>query len=133
MSQENVERLQRFYEAFNSGSGMEPLLELADPNFVYRTRPEFPDGGVYDVAGALERMRALNETFDDIRWEPQEFIDSGDRILVVVRQTGRGHTSGAPVDQPIVHVWGVGGDGAVTELAVYSSRSEALEAAGLEG
>jgi ketosteroid isomerase-like protein len=133
VTDERVETLTRFYAAFNAGSGMEGFVELADPGFVYRTRPEFPDGGSYDIAGALERLAELRDMFEDIRWEPKEFIGAGERMVVVVRQTGRGRGSGAPIDQPVVHVWTQRPDGSATELSVYSSRDAALEAAGLGG
>ncbi len=131
MSPENVERLERFYEAFNSGDDLESLRAFVDPHFVYRTRNEFPGGGSYDFEGALERISELRIVFDEIRWEPQEVVDLGDRTLVVVRQIARGRTSGASVDQSIAHLWQTGSDGKARELCVYSRRSDALQAAGL--
>jgi ketosteroid isomerase-like protein len=132
MTQANVERLMEFYGAFNSGDGLEAFVEFADPGFVYHTRSEFPDGGSYDADGALGRLAELRQTLAGIRWEPQEFIEAGDRTVVIVRQTARGRASGAPVDHTIAHVWTArADDGKATELAVFSDRAAALEAAGL--
>lgn len=129
MSQENVEALEGFYDAFNAGR-VEPWLAQAHPEFVYRTREEFPGGGSYDLEAALERISALRDLFDELRWEPQEFIDADERVLVVVRQIARGRASGVMLDEPVVHVWEAL-DGKAKELRVYSQREQALEAEGL--
>src|SRR4051812_38330350 len=129
MSQQDVVLLESFYKAVNAG-GLESLLAFAHPEFVYRTRKELPGGGTYALEGALDRMSSLRELFDEIRWEPQEFIDAGERVVVVVRQMARGRGSGASVEGQIVHVWLLR-DGKVKELSVYSHRGEALEAVGL--
>jgi ketosteroid isomerase-like protein len=126
----NVEELERFYEAFNAGR-MEPFLAHVHPEFVYRTREEFPGGGSYGLENALDRITALRDLFEELRWEPQEFIDADERVVVVVRQLARGRASGALVDGSVVHVW-LMHDGKVKELSVYSQRSQALEAVGLE-
>jgi ketosteroid isomerase-like protein len=106
------------------------LVAVADPDFVYRTREEFPGGGSYGLEGALDRVSALFELFDEIRLEPQEFVEAGERTMVVVRQIARGRASGVVVDAPIAHVWWIH-DGRLKELRVYSRRSQALEAMGL--
>ena len=129
MSRENVEELERFYEAFNAGD-IEPLLAFVEPQFVYRTRDGFPGGGSYGLEDALDRISELRELFDEIRWEPQEFIDAGENSLVVVRQIARGHASGVMLEESLVHVWLIR-DRRAKELRVYSERSQALEAVGL--
>jgi ketosteroid isomerase-like protein len=129
MSREAERELERFYAAFNAGE-VEPLRAFAHSDFVYRTRDEMPGGGSYGLDDALARISALREIFDEIRWEPQEFIDAGERVVVVVRQVARGRTSGVRTDQPISHVWLVEDDRA-RELRVFSQRREALEAVGL--
>jgi ketosteroid isomerase-like protein len=125
-----VEELERFYEAFNAGR-LEPFRALVHPEFVYRTREEFPGGGSYGLEAALDRISELRDLFDELRWEPQEFIDAGERILVVVRQIARGRASGVMLDESIVHVWLIH-DRKVKELRVYSERGQALEALGLK-
>lgn len=126
-----MEELQQFYEGFNGGD-LEPFLAHVHPEFVYSTREEFPGGGSFGLDGALDRISALRDLFDELRWEPLEFIDAGEHVLVVVRQIARGRASGAPTDEPIVHVWLIQ-DQKVRELRVYSDRTQALEAAGLRG
>lgn len=127
VAQETMEELARFYKAFNAGGGLEAFRAFVHPKFVYRTRPEFPDGGEFTLEAALERVSALREVFDDLCWEPQEFIDAGDRVVVVVRQFGRGHSSHVAIEHSVAHLWVFAADKA-KELHVYSERDEALEA-----
>jgi ketosteroid isomerase-like protein len=70
----------------------------------------------------------LYGTFD-WRLEPEEFIDAGDAVLVVVRQIARGKGSGAEVSNRLVHVWGFA-RGKVTYLDVYRTKEEAMRAVG---
>ena len=64
-----------------------------------------------------------------MRWEPQDFVELGTRIMVVARLTGAGRTSGASIDEAIVHVWTID-DGRAVELRVFSKRSKGLRALG---
>jgi len=66
----------------------------------------------------------------EVQFEPEQFVEAGDLILVVLRQTARGRTSGAALEQSINHVWRIEG-GTARELRVFSDRAEALEAVGL--
>jgi ketosteroid isomerase-like protein len=75
--------------------------------------------------------RDFLDAWEDVRASPDEIIDAGDRVLVLTRFHGRGKTSGVPLEHmPAAAVFTVGG-GKVTRLALYTSRSKALEAVGL--
>jgi ketosteroid isomerase-like protein len=130
MSREHIAALEWFYEAFNAGGDVGSLRVFADPEFTYSTREEFPEGGSYGLEEALDRISVLREVFDEIRWEPQEFIDGGERVVVVVRQIARGRTSGVSTDQSIAHVWLIEA-GKAKELCVFSRRADALESVGM--
>jgi ketosteroid isomerase-like protein len=129
MSKENVERLRQVYEALNEGDD-EPLLDLLHPAFVYWTREELPGGGSYRRHDFLRRLAELRQTFREVRFEVEEFIGSGQDVVVVVRGTGLGRISGVPVDERVFHTWTIENRKAV-ELRIYSDRGEALEAIGL--
>jgi ketosteroid isomerase-like protein len=129
VAREDVENLAGFYAAFNAGD-LEPWLAFAHPQFVYRTREEFPGGGAHGLDAALDRIAALRELFAELRWEPQEFVETDERIVVVVRQSGRGRAGGVRVDERVAHVWRLDA-GRARELRVYTRREEALEAVGL--
>ena len=129
MSQENVELVRHVYEAVNEGAD-EPLLDFLHPAFAYRTREELPGGGAYRRHDLLRRLAELRQTFREIRFEVEEFISSGQNVVVVVRGTGLGRVGGVPVDERMFHAWTIENAKAL-ELRIYSDRGDALQAAGL--
>jgi ketosteroid isomerase-like protein len=125
----SVELLRRCYDAINEGD-MGALETLLAPDFAYHTRPELPGGGTYrgrDIC--LDRFRELGELFKRLHWEPEDFVEAGPRIMVVARLTGAGRTSGAGIEEPIVHVWTLSDDHALG-LQVFSERRDGLRALG---
>jgi ketosteroid isomerase-like protein len=73
----------------------------------------------------------LRESIVGVRARPEEFIDLGDdRVLVVARYERRGRSSGAEVDLRVASVYQLR-DGMLATVHDYTSREEALEAAGL--
>lgn len=130
MSREDIEAVRRAYDAFNAGDP-EPTFALLDDDFVYRARDELPGGGTFEGREAFrDRIEALRDVFPELGFEPQEIIDAGRHVVVVLRQTVRGRTSGAVLEQAIVHTWLIE-EGRGLELRVYSQREEALRAVGL--
>jgi ketosteroid isomerase-like protein len=130
MSRENLDRLVAGYAAFNDRDS-DALLGFLAPDFVYRPRPELP--GNAPTVGPDEFQRAVRGLWDVVaaaRFEVEEVIDLDDRIIAVIRQTGQGSSSGAPVEQQVAHLWQLEA-GKATALWVFTTRDEALEAVGL--
>jgi hypothetical protein len=50
------------------------------------------------------RSRLL-DAFEDIRWDPEEILDFGDRFLVTARQRGHGSGSGVAVSEPVFQLF----------------------------
>jgi ketosteroid isomerase-like protein len=130
MAESNVERLRRGYEALSRGD-YEAVRELIDPKIVLRDRPEVPDARSYlGYEGMLTTLRDTSDSFEDFRLDPLEFFENGDRIVAVLDMTGRGRTSGVPVEERIAHLWTMR-DGLAIELQAFTDPADALEAAGL--
>jgi ketosteroid isomerase-like protein len=130
MSRESIELLRRGYDAFNSGDA-EPFFALLDERFVYTSRDELPGGGSFEgVATFRDRVAALADIFDEVRFEPDELIDAGDHVVAIIRWVARGRASGVALEEALSHVWTIR-DGRGVELRVYARRDEALEAVGL--
>lgn len=129
MSKENVEIVRRQNEAFNRGDAG-GVLELSDPSIEWWDREDDPGAGVHRGHDGLKT--ALEELADlaELHIEPKEFIDAGDYVVVPVRLTGRGQTSGVSFEEHEVHVFRLR-DGKITELREYREKGEALEAVGL--
>jgi ketosteroid isomerase-like protein len=85
MSQENVEILRRMYEAANGGDGESVLREYFHPDCEAR----FVAGpGARTHRGREAILAAISDVtagFDAWIVEPEEFFDTGDRIVVIVR------------------------------------------------
>ena len=130
MSLQNVEIVRSALEAWNNGDA-ETALACADPNIEVREDPTLPDAEVFHGAdGLLASVAKGREVLGEVRYEPEEFIDLGERVLIVLRLTGRGTQSGVPVDQRISQLWTLC-EGRVVCLESFFLRAHALEAAGL--
>ena len=130
MSQENVEIVRAFINAFNRG-GVEAALRFLDPEIEWNTTGIFVEPGTYrGHEGVLRYLGDLAAEFDDVHTEPEELIDAGERVVVPVRVSGRGRQSGAAVDLSLTMVV-VLRDGMIVHIRNYPEKAEAIEAAGL--
>jgi hypothetical protein len=131
MADENVDTIRRGFEAYNR-DGVEALLAFLDPEFEAVTAPELtvePD--TYRGHEGIRRyFESFFEVMEDIRFEPQELIDAGDQVVVLVRLHARGKDTGIEADQSLFQVWTVR-DGKALRLETFAERSDALRAAGL--
>jgi ketosteroid isomerase-like protein len=138
MSQENVEAAKRGYAMLNDalragGPGSLNLLveERLDPKVVIKPSGVLPESEeVHGHDGALRFLATQMEAFKAMWFEPQEFIDAGDRVVVRVRLGGSARHTGIAVEFERIHVWTYRG-GKVARLDIYASKRQALEAAGL--
>src|SRR5664280_1199158 len=135
MSQENVEIMRRYYEAWfrrdSSEMGtLDPEIELyPDPqnewvglNSVYRG----PDG-------VRDYVRTIEEAVEDYRPQVERLIDAGDKVITLAIESGRGRGSGAEVQSNrTAHVWTLRNRRAI-RLDLYNDRADAFKAVGLEG
>ena len=129
MSEQNVEIVRRGHQAF-SDVGEEGIFEYLDADIVMTPVEELPGVETYHGHDGVRRFfQAFRDAFGDFGWEPQEFVDMGDDVLVATRFFASGRDSGIPVEAMIYLVWTVR-DGKAVEVRSYMSRPEALEAAG---
>jgi uncharacterized protein len=129
MSQENIEVVRRCYEDYLSGD-IEAALAAFDPEVSFELEL-MPEGEAFrGREGVDEAMRTWREMFDDWRFEIEEMIDAGDRVLVLGTEFGRGKGSGVEIEQPRFNVWWLR-NGRVVRYRSYLDRDQALEAAGL--
>jgi uncharacterized protein len=131
MSQANLDLVRQGYELFAAGNYeavaalMAPAAEVADSGGL--ALPGSAAGSRQGPEGFLRSAQEGPEAFDEYTVEPERFIEAGDAIVVPVRISGRGRTSGVPLDTRLVHLW-VLKDGQVVRGEVYRSTEEALKA-----
>ena len=131
MSEENVEIVRLGYERLNDGD-IDGVLELCDRDIEFCDLIDLPDSEVFiGHDGVRDWFAKLLDITEELRFEPEEFIDApGDRVVVVNHATARGKGSGARVEMHFSNVWTLS-DAKVIRHIAYINHAQALEAAGL--
>jgi ketosteroid isomerase-like protein len=127
----NLETVRSIFAAWSQGDFTS--AEWADPEIDF----EFADGPTPDRARGLGRMvelwRSMLDAWVDLRAVPESFheLDDG-RILVFLRNEGRGRSSGIDIQEISVKSANVFElrSGKVTKLVLYWERQRALDAVG---
>ena len=128
MSRENVEVVQRGLEHF-SATG-EVLWDLVDPEIEVHDH-DSPDQGSYrGHAGFTRWLEDWGAAWADWSVEPQEFIDAGESVVVVLRMKAEGRGSGINIDRQDAEVFAVR-NGKIVRVDYYNNKRQALEAVGL--
>jgi ketosteroid isomerase-like protein len=130
MSQENVEIVRRVFEQLRRGD-LAGLLGSVDADCELHENVLAPDAAVYHGRDGVSKwFEASVEAFSEFRFEPEQFIESGDWVVVPVSAHGRGRASGAEFGARYVTVFKFR-LGKTVFVASYADLTEALEAAGL--
>jgi uncharacterized protein len=106
MSQQNVTLAQSLYDAFARGDiptvvgAMDPKIEWIEPE-----APGFPFGGVHrGPQEVIDKVFALLQTYyQEIAFIPQEFVEAGDRVIVLGESRGKAKASGTSFQVAFVH------------------------------
>ena len=101
MSQENVEIVRRYYEAY-AQDGFDPWMEYWSDEIDHRAAKEGLDdpGPIRGKNAMRKHIRDWIDTFDEFWFEAVELIDAGEETVVAVeRFGGRAKLSGVETDQ----------------------------------
>ena len=130
MSQENVEKARDFIAAYNRRD-FDAAVESFDPEIEWVLPARQSSDSCRGPAEIRRFWDGLDETFEELRLEPQEFVDAGDRVATRLRYFMRGKDSGAEVEGQLYHQLATFRDGTIVRMEYFAEWSEALEAAGL--
>jgi ketosteroid isomerase-like protein len=131
MSQENVEVVRGGFEQFASTGQF--TEEIVTPDFVWDMSNfhGWPEQQVYEgVEGARIFLTEWAAAWEDWELEVEAFHDAGDKVVALVRQSGRSKAAGMTVDMTFAQVFTLR-DGKQTRMDMYSDPKEALKAVGL--
>lgn len=130
MSQENIEIVRSIYEAFNRGD-WDAIFRDMHPDIELTTPEQLPNAGTY--RGREECQVFLQDglaAFEASIIEPEEFFESGDRVVAVYKTRVRPKGSGAEIENRNGQLWTIH-DGKVRSVRFFPNPEDALKAAGL--
>jgi hypothetical protein len=129
MPDTNTDIVRQGFEALGEGD-VEALLPLIHPEFEATTPRELaaePD--TYRGPEGIRRyFESFYEAMDRVRFEPDDFIAVGERVVVPLTLQTRGRTTGIETAQKVVQVWEVK-DGQAYRVDVYATLDDAMAAA----
>src|SRR5262245_10301848 len=132
MSQENVEVVRHALEAWGRGD-REAAADLLDPEVEWRMPPNIPEAGTYRGRDeVVQRLDEFLDAWDALAVTVEKLMDAGDRVVALVRYSGRGRESGIEIGgvSTDAQVWTLR-DGKALKVELYAGTADALEAAGL--
>ncbi len=132
MSEGYVDIVRQGYDAFNRGD-IDAVMGFLDPEIEWQ-EPDvegMPSRGTHNGAEAVANnvFAAAVENWDGFGATPEEFLDAGDRVVVLGRFRGRGKASGGTLDAPFAHVWTLR-DGKAVQHRNYADTASFLRALG---
>ena len=129
MTQENVDAVRATFQRVARGD-FSGTADLAD-DYEMVTAPEMPDAGTYRGEEARVWLNAWVDSFDSLTLDPVELLDAGDRVFAEFVQRGTPRGGSTSVE---LRTWSVSTftEGILRRTELFMSRSQALEAAGLQ-
>jgi ketosteroid isomerase-like protein len=123
VSQENVALVRKIQERWLAGEHARDLIseeiEYVNPSYAVEA----------GVKRGRRTLGAIREIYPDFRFEPEEYRDAGDQVVVIGVARGTS-PSGVKAQWRQGYVWTVR-DGRAVRFSWFSDPAEALEAAGL--
>jgi ketosteroid isomerase-like protein len=132
VSQENVDKARDFIAAYNRRD-FDAAVEDFDPGIDWVLPARQSSDSCRGPDEVIQFWKGLDETFEELRLDPHEFIDAGDRVATRLRYYGRGKESGAEVEVEMYHQVATFREGRIVRMEYFGEWEEALEAAGLRG
>jgi ketosteroid isomerase-like protein len=132
MSEQNVNIVREAFESFLGGDE-EKTAQLLDPEVEFHgTVGGLQEGQIAHGQSEIDQTFESEdlEAWEERRLEPEEFIDAGDDVVVLLHEYRRGKGSGVELETETAVVVAVSG-GRVVRIQGYMDRGAALEAAGL--
>lgn len=126
----NADIMRTALEAFNNrdGAGFDALLDKGAE--IVPVRAALEEISFRGADAASRYCAAVEESWEELRWEVEEIRDLGGRVIALGHIQGRGRDSGAGIDARGAWVADLH-DGLIRRFQTYSDRAEALTAVGL--
>jgi ketosteroid isomerase-like protein len=130
MGDDDMEVVHRAYEAYSKGD-LAAAGSAYSEDTVWDVSRFRPDEGVHRGLDELAKyIGSWRETWRDHSFSLETIVDAGDVVVAVIRESGRGKSSDAPVSVRYGQVITVR-DGKIVETVVYRDPEDAFAAAGV--
>lgn len=131
MSQQNIEAVGRFVDAFNTRD-VDAMVEMAAPGCVIVAQRSKLEGAFTGRDGVRRWAESSYEWAPDARFFVKRVLPAGDdRVVVLGRQTGTAGVGGPTFDVPLAVVAEIERGFLKKVDAEYATHAEALAAVGL--
>jgi ketosteroid isomerase-like protein len=118
MAEEDIESLRHIYDAM-SGWRIEELRRHVTHDIEWNLPDSVPWGGIHHGQVGLESVAEIFQDHVEGIWaDPDDFLDAGDRAVVLGRVPGRARSSGQDFEVSFAHVWGMT-DGVPSSFRAY--------------
>jgi ketosteroid isomerase-like protein len=107
MPEAEIDSLRRIYAAIQRRDSAGLQSNLAH-DIEWILPESVPWGGAHHGHDGIEAMIQVFEDHVDGQWsDPDDFLDAGDRVIVLGRLSGRARASDRRFEVPFAHVWGL--------------------------
>jgi uncharacterized protein len=124
MGNDNVEIVREGYAHFNRGD-IDWMTERMTPDISWTDSTVIPGAQTYrGIDEVRTYLKSFARIWEEARFEPEEFRESDDKVLVLARFVARGRQSGADVDAALAHLYEMR-DGKGAKVVTYFDREQA--------
>ena len=128
VSQENVVKTSDFIADYNRRD-FEAAVRFFDPQIEWVLPALQRSDSCRGPEEIIRFWDGLDETFDELRLVPQEYVDRGDHVATRLRHFGRGKGSGAELETEMYHQVTTFRDGIMVRIEYFTNWPAALKAA----
>jgi ketosteroid isomerase-like protein len=127
MAPDNAQRLRDILDELFAGRSLGRDVLAKDAEWV--NPPDAVEPGTRHGADGFNRaIRSVFATWDDVHFDTERMIESGDHVIALGVLRGHVHAAGMEVEAAHGQVWTFR-DGLVTRMQWFNTHAEALEAA----
>ncbi len=127
MAADDIGAVRRIYAAFARWD-IDEMLRDVTHDFEFVLPESVPFGGRSHGSEAIRTFaRLFQEHVDGGFADPDDFLDAGDRVVVLGRMRGRGRSTGRDFDAPFAAVWTFS-DGVPSRCRSYFDSAPIMDA-----
>lgn len=126
-SEDEIQLMREIYSGLQRWD-TDALTKLVAHDIEWDLPQTLPWGGIHHGPdGFLAIADVMQQHVEGVWADPDDFLDAGDRIVVLGRIRGRGRSTGQDYETPFAHVWGMS-DGVPSSFRAYFDAAPVLAA-----